>query len=358
MDCECRASLLDQWLSPDTAQEFMQRIQALLEQQGVSPQVTRDFSLYRFVVPPFAAFLSLPWGLDIDRREMWVDLAQFIGDREETAVTLADKLAATPCRGEKLQYYDLDDLALLSVVQPITLMLNPRLPGQEVNRVEEMAFLSVDLTDCHYTAESYRAIRRGKGLFFHVPQRRKRGIFAVDEACASLTLSMRETLKSLNKDIWKPVKSALKQAESVSFPLNLPPIPSPTVPTFTSNYPPGHFLPFQTSLRSDIKCLEDLLSRLQAADSVLPPADLFHLLSEKTSDGLQEIHIVNSTAGVYGKVEVWLLDGQGERLRRLEVAGVQAFRNGAAFSAGEVGEMKGLGGGFLRIANGNEISLA
>lgn len=356
VDCECRARLLDQWLSAEVAQEFMQRIQSLLQAQGEKAEDVKDFSRYRFVVPPFAAFISLPWGLEIDRREIWVDLAQFMGDREETAVSLEAKLAWTPCKGEKLQYYDLEDLALLSVVPPITLVLNPRLPGQQANPVEGMAFLSVNVTDCCYTEESYRTLRRTKSLFFHVPQRRKRGIFAVDEACASLTIAMKETLKTLDKDIWTPAKSALKQAKSASLVLT-PLTPSPAIPTFSPNYLPGQFLPLQTSIRADIQCLEDLLSRFQAKDSALPPAAQFYLLAERGEDGRQEIHIVNSTAGAYSKVEVWVLGRQGERLSRREIAGIQPFRNGAALSACEIEKMKSLGGEFLQIANGNEISL-
>lgn len=221
--------------------------------------------------------------------------------------------------------------------------------------MEEMLFVSVSLLDCYYTVDCYKDLVRKKPLFFYTPERRKKGIFAVDEMCASLTLAMRETLKSIQEDIWKPANSALHYS-STSTPLHSS--LSPTPPTdHSSTYLPGQLESYQSSILSDIKSLESLLSLLQPEDSALPISEQFHLLAERSEAGKQEIHIVNSTEKVYQRVELRLLDSLGECISKVEIAGIQPFRNGAVIYEGQIDEMKAKGGAFLQLANGNELSL-
>jgi len=357
VDCECRESLLDLWLSLAVAEEFMKRLKAQLEQLGEKPEVLRDYSVYRFVVPPFPAFISIPWELGINKREIWVDLAQFVGNREETADSLAAKLASTPCKRQDLQYYNLEDVALLSTVKPFSLMLNPRLPGKEVNQMDDMILISVSLADCYYTVDCYKALLREKPLSVPIPERRKEGLFAIDEACASLAISMKETAKSITNSLWKPAISALERFATPSNLPNQPSFPSQSLGNFTSTYPSGQLQAYNSSIRSDVKCLENLLTQLQPEASVLPQSELFYLLVEKGEDGRQEIHIVNSTDIGYKRVELWLLDSQGERLYEVEIADIQPFRNGVVLSPSKIEDMQKQGGAFLQLPNGNEISL-
>lgn len=357
MDCECRGSLLDLWLPVAVAEEFMKRIQSLLGEQGLRPEVTGNYSSYRFIVPPFAAFISIPCELGISKQDMCVDLEQFVGNREETAITLAKKLISTPFKGQDLQFYIQADGADLPTDKPISLMINPRLRGQEANRMEEMLFVSVSLADCYYTVDCYNDLMRKRPLSFYMPERRKKGIFALDEACASLTLTMKETLRNIQKDIWKPAIFALERCFSTSTSLNSAFSPTPPTGNFSSTYPAGQLQSYQSSISSDIKSLETLLSQLQAEDSALPVCEQFHLLAERSEAGKQEIHIVNSTANAYQRVELWLLDSQGARISKVEIAGIQPFRNGAVMYEAQIEEMKALGGAFLQLANGNELSL-
>ena len=361
LDCECSESLLDHWLPASIIRSFQHHLSVSLQSLSISPQLLSNFSLYRFIIPPFLAFLSIPWSLGVDKEEIIVDIDQFTPNRKETRESFEKKLLSTPCKGHKINYYS---DAWGGTEKPIMIIINLVLPGQNPSEIEEgMGYAWLSLKEIERENEIMREIQEKKMMKVKVSERKKIGIFEVDEACANLTLSMAGVLHSLvqtlKSDPSLPAISSLSHTSSTlhhtTTSLSVPPL-SPPLSPYTPLIAPLSV--YQSTIQSDISILKKLVHTLKGEEVGLPCGEMLYMVMEEEEDGSRSISIVNKTGEMYTRLDILLNDRRGALLMKVDAPNiVPPFETTFAYGASQIAAMVSLGGVSLSLSNGSQLSL-